>query len=65
LSPRSYGRQLGRVMDALAVLIADLPKAKQDATAFEEFTKIRREIDDIKAKLQPDASTASQPTSLR
>jgi hypothetical protein len=47
---QSYGRQLGRVMDALAVLIADLPKAKQDARAFEEFAKIRREIDDIKAE---------------
>jgi hypothetical protein len=50
VAAQSYGRQLGRVMDALAVLIADLPKEKQDATAFEEFAKIRREIDDIKAK---------------
>jgi hypothetical protein len=49
VSAQSYGRQLGRVMDALAVLIADLPKAKQDATAFEEFAKLRREIDSIKA----------------
>jgi hypothetical protein len=47
---QSYGRQLGRVMDALAVLIADLPKAKQGARAFEEFAKIRREVDDIKAQ---------------
>ena len=50
VAAQSYGRQLGRVMDALAVLIADLPKAKQDATAFKEFAKIRREIDDIKAQ---------------
>jgi hypothetical protein len=50
VAAQSYGRQLGRIMDALAVLIADLPKAKQDATAFEEFNKIRREIDDIKAQ---------------
>jgi len=50
VAAQSYGRQLGRVMDALAILIADLPKAKQDATAFEEFTKIRHEIDDIKAQ---------------
>ena len=42
----SYGRQLGRVMDALAVLIADSPK--QDP-AFDEFAKMRRQIDDIKA----------------
>jgi hypothetical protein len=50
VAEHSYGRQLGRVMDAVAVLIADLPKVKQDATAFEEFNKIRREIDDIKAQ---------------
>ena len=50
VAAQSYGRQLGRVMDALAVLIADLPKAKQDARAFQELTKIRREIDDIKAQ---------------
>jgi hypothetical protein len=50
VAAQSYGRQLGRVMDALAVLIADLPKAKQDATAFEEFAKVRREIDNIKAQ---------------
>ena len=50
VAAQSYGRQLGRVMDALAVLIADLPKEKQEATAFEEFSKIRREIEDIKAQ---------------
>ena len=50
VAAQSYGRQLGRVMDALAVLIADLPEEKQTATAFEEFTKIRCEIDDIKAQ---------------
>jgi hypothetical protein len=50
IAAQSYGRQLGRVMDALAVLIADLPKPKQDANAFKEFTKIRLEIDDIKAQ---------------
>ena len=38
IAAQSYGRQLGRVMDALAVLIADLPKAEQDAKAFQEFT---------------------------
>jgi hypothetical protein len=49
VAAHSYGRQLGRVMDALALLIADLPKAKQDQEAFKEFAKVRREIDDIKA----------------
>jgi hypothetical protein len=46
----SYGRQLGRVMDALALLITDLPKTKQNAQAFEELIKIHREIDDIKVQ---------------
>jgi hypothetical protein len=50
IAAQSYGRQLGRVMDALAVLIADLPKEKQDTKAFQEFTKIRLEIDVIKAQ---------------
>jgi hypothetical protein len=50
VAAQSYGRQLGRVLDALAVLIADLPQEKQGATAFKEFAKIRREIDDIKAQ---------------
>ena len=50
VAAQSYGRQLGRVMDALAVVIADLPEEQQDASAFEEFAKLRREIDDIKAQ---------------
>jgi hypothetical protein len=49
VAAQSYGRQLGRVMDALAVLIAASPKA-QGEKAFEEFAKLRREIEDIKAK---------------
>jgi hypothetical protein len=50
VAAHSYGRQLGRIIDALAVLIADLPKAEQNARAFEELTKIGREIDDIKSQ---------------
>jgi hypothetical protein len=50
VAAQSYGRQLGRVIDALAVVIADLPEEQQDAPAFEEFAKLRREIDDIKAQ---------------
>jgi hypothetical protein len=45
---QSYGRQLGHVMDALAVLIAQSPK--QDDPAFADFAKMRREIDDIKTR---------------
>jgi hypothetical protein len=46
----SYGRQLGRVIDALAALIADLPMGNQQAKPFEELIKLRREIDDIKLR---------------
>ena len=37
-------------MDAVALLIADLPETERHALAFEEFARIRAEIDDIKAK---------------
>ena len=50
VASQSYGRQLGRVIDALAVLVADLPKEKQDGPALEEFTKLRREIEEIKTQ---------------
>jgi hypothetical protein len=50
VAAHSYGRQLGRVMDALAALIAQLPRANQDAKPFEELMKLQREIDDIKLK---------------
>ena len=50
VAAQSYGRQLGRIMDAVALLIADLPGTERHALAFEEFARIRAEIDDIKAK---------------
>jgi hypothetical protein len=50
VAEHSYGRQLGRIMDALSVLIADLPKAKKDARAFEELMKLHQEVDDIKSQ---------------
>jgi hypothetical protein len=50
VATQSYGRQLGRVMDALALLIDRVPREEQHEKAFEEFGKVRQEIDDIKAK---------------
>ncbi|WJR76270.1 hypothetical protein [Bradyrhizobium sp. NP1] len=50
VAAQSYGRQLGRVMDAVAALIAELPKARQEAKPFQAFAEIRREIDDIKTE---------------
>src|SRR5947209_4928897 len=40
VAAQSYGRQLGRIMDAVALLIADLPKEKQGEKAFEDLGKI-------------------------
>jgi hypothetical protein len=50
VAKHSYGRQLGRTMDALALLVAELPKEKQEEPAIKEFNEIRAEIDDIKIK---------------
>ena len=50
VASQSYGRQLGRMMDVLALLIAHVPKEERHAKAFEEFDKLRKDIDDIKAK---------------
>ena len=50
VAAHSYGRQLGRVIDAVALLIADLPKAKQKERAFDELLKVRQDIDNIKAE---------------
>jgi hypothetical protein len=61
---QSYGRQLGRVMDALAVLIADLPEAKQGARLSKNLPRFVARSMTSRHKLQPDASTSSRPTSL-
>jgi len=50
VAAHSYGRQLGRVIDALAALIAELPKTKRGAKAFAALTEMRQEIDDIKLR---------------
>jgi hypothetical protein len=48
---QGYGRQLGRMMDAIALLIEDSPKTELEKKAFQEFTKVRLEINDIKEKV--------------
>ena len=51
VSTHSYGRQLGRVMDAVAELIAERPKAAREAQAFQDFEELRREVDEIKTRV--------------
>jgi hypothetical protein len=46
----SYGRQLGRVIDAVAALIDDLPAAKQRDPAFKQLEKLQDEITKIKSR---------------
>ena len=48
LASHSYGRQLGRVIDALAAVVDHLGMG--DQAAVKEFTKIRDEINEIKQK---------------
>jgi hypothetical protein len=50
VSAHSYGRQLGRVMDAVAELIAERPKVAREAQAFQDFEELRREVDEIKTR---------------
>ena len=37
VASQSYGRQLGRMMDAIALLIDRLPETERQAEAFQEF----------------------------
>ena len=46
----SYGRQLGRVIDALAVLIAERPEESSDVKALDDLMALRDEIDAIKSR---------------
>jgi hypothetical protein len=46
----SYGRQLGRMMDVLDVLVAQLPEAQRKQRSVQRFDEMRQEIDAIKRK---------------
>ena len=48
LGKYSYGKQLGRISDALGALIDKLPKAERSGTAFEPFTEMKNDIDTLK-----------------
>lgn len=50
LARHSYGRQLGRMADALAVLVEAQPKALQQARAVRDFVQMKNEIDAIKTQ---------------
>jgi hypothetical protein len=48
LNKHSYGRQLGRIADALVALIAAQPQAVQSLAPVQAFLDMTREIDAIK-----------------
>lgn len=46
----SYGRQLGRLIDAVTALIEDLPEAEQQSPAFKQLADLQEEIAKIKSQ---------------
>ncbi|HEY9218596.1 MAG TPA: hypothetical protein VIO94_11140 [Phenylobacterium sp.] len=50
VAEQSYGRQLGRVLDALCVLIDERPKEAAPSPALKALTELRDEIEVIKQR---------------
>jgi hypothetical protein len=50
VAAQSYGRQLGRVIDAVAALIDELPQAKQQDHAFTQLAELQDQITKIKSR---------------
>jgi hypothetical protein len=50
VAKQSYGRQLGRIIDALVVLVAEQEKKGRSTEAFDRFMKLDREINAIKTR---------------
>ena len=48
VAAESYGRQIGRMSDALAALVAEWPEGKPKPEALREFEELRTRIDEIK-----------------
>ena len=49
VAEHSYGRQLGRLMDAVAALIAERPANAPERKAFDELFALRQSIEAIKS----------------
>ncbi len=48
LSKFSYGRQIGRISDALAAIIETLPETTQASPAVKDFLKMKKAVDVLK-----------------
>jgi hypothetical protein len=51
VAAESYGRQIGRISDALAVLVAEWPEGKPKPEAIREFEALRARVDGIKGEV--------------
>jgi hypothetical protein len=51
VAAESYGRQIGRMSDALAALVAEWPEGKPKPDAVREFEELRTRIDEIKVEV--------------
>lgn len=49
VAEHSYGRQLGRLMDAVAALISERPASLPERKAFDELFALRQSIEAIKS----------------
>jgi hypothetical protein len=50
VAAQSYGRQLGRVIDAVTALIHELPQPRQQDHAFRQLAELQDEITKIKSR---------------
>ena len=50
LAKHSYGRQIGRLLDAVSVLIAERPQGSGEDKAFKALDELKEEIDGIKRR---------------
>lgn len=50
VSEQSYGRQLGQLMGAVAVLISERPAGSKDCTELQDLLELKEKIDKIKNK---------------
>jgi len=60
VAEQSYGRQLGRIMDALMVLIEDRPPGAAQPQALQDLVALHAEIEAIKTKAAADRLQAVQ-----
>jgi len=56
VAAESYGRQLGRVIDALAVLIDERPPGSPQVSALNDLIALRDKVEGIKAEVEASRS---------